>query len=65
MNKDPTVGCKILAKKWKAKDQEIHKRRLREIKSAVDSKKPNTIRASSQRNLKREAMLERKFLSQN
>lgn len=61
MNKSSAVGCKILDKKWKAKDHEIHKRRLKEIKSSVDSKKPQTIRATSQRNLKREAMLERKF----
>ena len=35
MKGGPLVSSKLLDKKWKSKDQEIHKQRLREVKSAV------------------------------
>jgi len=29
----PLVGSKLLDRKWKSRDQEIHKQRLRQVKS--------------------------------
>jgi len=31
----PLVGSKLLDKKWKSRDQEIHKQRLRQVKSQM------------------------------
>lgn len=61
MKVGPLVSSKLLDKKWKSKDQEIHKKRLREVKSAVRTLQsapyqPNPVI----RNYKREAMLESK-----
>lgn len=35
MKQGPLVSSKLLDKKWKSKDQEIHKKRLRDVRSAV------------------------------
>jgi hypothetical protein len=35
MKGGPAIGSKLLDKKWKSKNQEIHKQRLREVKSTV------------------------------
>lgn len=35
MKGGPLVSSKLLDKKWKNKDAEIHKRRLREVKSSI------------------------------
>jgi hypothetical protein len=35
MKGGPLVSSKLLDRKWKSKEQEIHKRRLREVKSQV------------------------------
>eukprot|EP00347_Sterkiella_histriomuscorum_P015405 403357145 len=62
MKGGPLVSSKLLDKRWKQKDQEIHKQRLREVKSAVRTLQsapyqPNPVI----RNYKREAMLERRY----
>ena len=64
MKTGPLVGSKLLDRKWKSKDQEIHKQRIREVKSAV-----RTLQAAPYvpnpmiRNFKKEAMLECKCLN--
>lgn len=37
MKQGPFVGSKLLDKKWKNKDHELHKKKLREVKSSVRS----------------------------
>ena len=63
MKTGPLVSSKLLDRKWKSKDQEIHKKRLRDIKSAVRTLQvqpfiPNPLI----RNFKKEAMQESKEL---
>ncbi len=63
MKGGPLVSSKLLDRKWKSRDQEIHKQRLREVKSAVRTLQstpyhPNPVA----RNQKKEAMLESMFL---
>ena len=36
------VSSKVLDRKWKDKDHEIHKKRLKDIKSQVDLAPPST-----------------------
>ena len=60
MKVNTCVGSKLLDKKWKERDLMLHKRKLREIKSAVRmSNKPFTVDIAN-RNAKREADLESK-----
>ena len=61
MKSGPLVSSKLLDKKWRSKDQEIHKRRLREVKSAVRTLQSAPFQLNPTiRNQKREAMLESK-----
>lgn len=62
MQMRPTgVASKILDKKWKQKEHDIHKQRLRAIKGSLDMRqRPQSMRAGT-RNAKRDAMVESKF----
>ncbi len=40
MNKNLPTSCKILTKKWKQKEQQMHKKKLREIKGQLDFNPP-------------------------
>jgi hypothetical protein len=52
---------KILQKRWQQNEFNIHKRKLKEVKSCIDFKRPNTFgRLKSQ--AKREKLMERKSI---
>ena len=62
MKNQRLVSSKLLDRKWREQEQMIHKRKLREVQSAVrcHQKKPYAP-SISMRNAKKEAMLERKL----
>jgi hypothetical protein len=64
----PYVSSKLLDKRWKIRDHEIHKQRLREVKSSVRvHQTPPYILNPAIKNIKKEAMLESRntFLSES
>ena len=61
MKNQRLVSSKLLDRKWREQEQMIHKRKLREVKSAIRTvqKKPYAP-SITMRNAKKDAMLERK-----
>jgi len=62
MKQNRNVASKLLDKKWKERDLMIHKRKLREVKSAIRPQQDRPFYPdTAMRNAKKDALLERKF----
>jgi len=56
------VSSKLLDRKWREQEQMIHKRKLREAKSAIRPQQSKPYAPTiTMRNAKKEAMLERRY----
>ena len=61
MKQQRLVSSKLLDRKWREKEQSIHKQKLREVQSAIRTQQAKPYAPTfSMRNAKKEAMLERK-----
>ena len=59
MKSGPAIGSKLLDRKWKAHNQEIHRRRLRDVKSQIrHHQTPPLVPTNQIKNPKREAIQE-------
>jgi malonyl CoA-acyl carrier protein transacylase len=60
MKVNHNVSSKLLDRKWKERDMDLHKRKLRQIKSSVRQVHTPYIIDAAMRQAKKDAMLERK-----
>ena len=61
MKQQRLVSSKLLDRKWREKDQMIHKRKLREVQSAIRTQQAKPFAPQMGiRNAKKDAMLESK-----
>ena len=62
MKNQRLVSSKLLDRKWREQEQMIHKRKLREVRSAIRGAQKKPFAPSiSMRNAKKDAMLESKL----
>jgi E3 ubiquitin-protein ligase TRIP12 len=56
------VASKLLERRWKTRDLEIHRRKVRDTKSAISRHQSQPFQQNlDQRNAKKEALLERRY----
>jgi hypothetical protein len=60
MNKALPSGSKLLQKRWQIREKEIHKEKLRGIKSSIDSREPVRFRHLYKK-AKKDQMMEGEF----
>ena len=61
MKQQRLVSSKILDRKWREQEQQLHKKKLRDVKSAIRPLQEKPFAPQAQmRNAKKDAMLERK-----
>ena len=61
--KQRLVSSKLLDRKWREKDQLLHRRKLREVQSAIRTQQTRPFQPSmKERNAKKDAMLESKSI---
>ena len=62
MKQQRLVSSKLLDRKWRERDQLIHKRKLREVQSAIRTQQSKPFQPQmNMRNAKKDAMLESKY----
>ena len=61
MKNQRLVSSKLLDRKWREREQMIHRQKLRDVRSAIRTQQKKPFQPTIQiRNAKKEAMLERK-----